>query len=70
MARKLTKTPEGKVVVFSTMRGHPNRCSESCSGVYRFKGDLYCEHFNEVADLRCKECIENEIKDLGGVSYD
>ncbi|MEG1083959.1 MAG: hypothetical protein RSE04_05915 [Hydrogenoanaerobacterium sp.] len=60
--KKLTKTPEGKVVVFSTMRDHPNRCSESCSGVYRFCGDLYCKHFNEYAEFRCKECIENELK--------
>lgn len=61
-ARKQTKTPDGEVVVFSTMRGHPDRCGKSCNGVYRFKGDLYCRFFNEVADLRCKECIENEIK--------
>lgn len=60
-ARNKTRTPEGDVVVFSIMRGHPDRCSESCSGVYRFKGDLYCKHFNEIADKRCKECVENEI---------
>lgn len=60
---KKTKTPEGQEVVYSTMRGHPNRCSESCNGVYRFQGELYCKYFNEYADIRCKECVENELKD-------
>jgi hypothetical protein len=59
---KLTKTPEGQIVEFSTRKGHPDRCSNSCSGVYRFQGDLYCKYFHEYAEFRCKECIENEIK--------
>lgn len=31
-ARKLTKSPEGEVVTFSTKRGKPDTCSETCGG--------------------------------------
>ena len=33
-ARKLTKSPEGEVVTFSTKRGKPDTCSETCGGIY------------------------------------
>jgi hypothetical protein len=59
---KQTMTPEGKIVSFSTMRGRPDLCSATCSGVYRFKGDLYCQYFYTEAYKRCKACIENEIQ--------
>jgi len=62
MAAKQTKTPEGETVVFSTMRGHPDKCSESCNGVYRFQGELYCKYFGNVADKRADDCIKNEVK--------
>lgn len=32
-ARKLTKSPEGEVVTFSTKRGKPDTCSETCGGI-------------------------------------
>lgn len=61
-ARKLTVDPEGNVVVFSTKRGKPDTCSENCSGVYRFRGELYCKYFNNVVGKRDAECIKNERK--------
>lgn len=66
-ARKLTRDPEGKTVVFSTKHGKPDTCSQTCSGVFRFKGELYCKYFNCVVGKRDPECIKNEIKD-GGVN--
>lgn len=65
-ARKLTRDTDGNLVVFSTKRGKPKTCSPNCSGVYRFKGELYCKHFNCVVGKRDPECIKNEVK--GGVS--
>lgn len=65
-----TVTPEGLVVNFSTMRGHPHRCSEHCSGVFKFNSDLYCRHFNEAADFRCEACVQNEIIKKEGVNME
>ena len=67
---KLTKTPEGRIVPFSTMHGRPDLCSATCSGVYRFKGDLMCAHFHEDAYKRCKACINNEIKERKALNMD
>ena len=61
-ARKLTKSPEGEVVTFSTKRGKPDTCSETCGGIYRFKGELYCKYFHNVVGKRDEECIKNEVK--------
>ena len=52
--RKLTKSPEGEVVTFSTKRG-----------IYRFKGELYCKYFHNVVCKRDEECIKNEVKGGG-----
>lgn len=60
-ARKLTRTPEGETVVFSTKRGKPGQCSENCSGVFKFRGELYCKYFNCIVGKRDKECIQNTI---------
>ena len=60
---KLTTTPEGEQKPFSTMRGRPDLCSETCKAVYRFGGELYCGYFHEVAYKRCKACIEGEVKE-------
>lgn len=60
-ARKLTKSPEGEVVTFSTKRGKPDTCSETCGGIYRFKGELYCKYFHNVVGKRDEECIKNEV---------
>ena len=64
-ARKLTKSPEGEVVTFSTKRGKPDTCSETCGGIYRFKGELYCKYFHNVVGKRDEECIKNEVKGGG-----
>lgn len=64
-ARKLTKDPEGNVVVFSTKRGNPSKCSENCGGAYRFKGELYCKYFGCIVGKRDEDCIKNEIKGGG-----
>lgn len=61
-ARKLTKSPEGEIVTFSTKRGKLDTCSETCGGIYRFKGELYCKYFHNVAGKRDEECIKNEVK--------
>lgn len=61
-AIKQTVGPNGERIVYSTMRGHPEKCSEGCSGVYRFRGELYCKYFNNVADERDPDCIKNEIR--------
>ena len=54
-ARKLTRSPEGEVVTFSTKRGKPDTCSETCGGIYRFKGELYCKYFHNVVGKRDEE---------------
>lgn len=64
-ARKLTRSPEGEVVTFSTKRGKPDTCSETCGGIYRFKGELYCKYFHNVVGKRDEECINNEVKGGG-----
>lgn len=65
MARKRTRTPEGKVVVFSTKRGRPDMCSDSCNGIYKTCRETYCEYFNCIAGKRHDDCIKNEIKGGG-----
>lgn len=60
-ARKLTRDPHGEICVFSTKRGKPDMCSENCSGVYSFRGELYCKYFGCVVGKRSDECIKNEI---------
>lgn len=64
-SQKLTKSPEGEVVTFSTKRGKPDTCSETCGGIYRFKGELYCKYFHNVVGKRDEECIKNEVKGGG-----
>lgn len=64
-ARKLTVTPDGDTVVYSTKRGKPNQCSENCAGVYKFRGELYCKYFHCVVGIRDKDCVKNTVK--GGV---
>lgn len=64
-ARKLIRSPEGEVVTFSTKRGKPDTCSETCGGIYRFKGELYCKYFHSVVGKRDEECIKNEVKGGG-----
>lgn len=44
-ARKLTRSPEGEIVTFSTKRGKPDTCSETCGGIYRFKGNCTVNTF-------------------------
>ena len=61
-ARKITRDTDGNIVSFSAKRGKPDTCSETCSGVYRFKGELYCKYFHNVVGKRDPECIKNEIK--------
>lgn len=61
-ARKLTVTPEGETVVYSTKRGKPTQCSENCAGVYKFCGELYCKYFNCVVGKRDKDCVNNTVK--------
>lgn len=65
MARKLTRTPEGKVVAFSTKRGRPDMCSDSCSGIYKTLHETYCEYFDCIVGKRHRDCIRNEIKGGG-----
>lgn len=67
MAKKITKDLEGNLITFQAKRGKPDTCSETCSGVYRFKGELYCKYFHCVVGKRDEDCIKNEIKD-GGIS--
>lgn len=62
MAAKRTRTEDGQLVVISTKRGFPDRCSPTCNGVYKFQGERMCKYFDCYADKRDKECIKNEIK--------
>ena len=64
-ARKLTVSPECGTVAFSTKQGKPDTCSETCGGVYRFKGELYCRYLHCVVGKRDEECIKNEVKEGG-----
>lgn len=66
-ARKLTRDPDGNLVVFSTKRGNPKMCSMTCGSACSFKGELYCKAFGNVVGRRSKECIENEVKQDGRI---
>ena len=66
MSQKLTRTPDGETVQFKTMRGHPDRCSIHCGGVYSFEGDKYCKYFFNDVGKRDPRCIANEVKEGSG----